>query len=325
MDASDNIMVSVRLMVYNNEPFIREALEGALMQKTNFKYEIVIGDDFSTDGTREILQDYSEQYPEVINLLERPVGGEYYKRRKARSHRENFLDILRNCKGKYTALLDGDDYWTDELKLQKQVDFLEGNKDYTIVAHNTYIRKRESINSRGAENRTYVLEDFIKETKVGGMTSSLLFRRSVKVSLAKTVFGENSGMDWVVCVLALKEGKMKFLSSSMGVRRIHEKGIYSSKNWLYRFRLVWATAKVVDEVTEYKYSNVILNFHVRKLFLGYLNRSNLVDKEEMIEEYKKMETSKIRLLISMLFIRSPFCRLYLRTLSKILFFKVNVA
>ncbi|MBK8683454.1 MAG: glycosyltransferase [Bacteroidetes bacterium] len=122
-------------MVYNNVLYIKQALDGILMQILNGSYEIVIGDDFSDDGTFEIIKQYELKYPHLIKVLERNIGDEYYQRRVKGNHLINFIDILNNCKGKYIALLDGDDYWIDPYKLQKQVDLLENNKRYSIVAH----------------------------------------------------------------------------------------------------------------------------------------------------------------------------------------------
>jgi glycosyltransferase involved in cell wall biosynthesis len=78
----DKVLLSIRLMVYNNLPYIREALEGILMQQTNFAYEVVIGDDFSTDGTKKIIEEYQQKYPKIIRILDRPEGGEYQSNRK---------------------------------------------------------------------------------------------------------------------------------------------------------------------------------------------------------------------------------------------------
>lgn len=108
-------------MSYNLEKYIAEALDSILMQKVNFKYNIVVGEDCSTDNTRQILQEYASKYPDKFTLL---------LHKKNLGVVANFATTLKSCQGKYIALLDGDDYWTDPFKLQKQVDFLESNKDY---------------------------------------------------------------------------------------------------------------------------------------------------------------------------------------------------
>lgn len=117
-------VVSIFMMTFNHEEFISEAIEGVLMQKTNFDYEIVIGEDCSTDNTREIILSYQKKYPGKFKLLlhEKNIGAV-----------ANQMAIFQACVGKYIALCEGDDYWTDPLKLQKQVDFLEGNPEYGLV------------------------------------------------------------------------------------------------------------------------------------------------------------------------------------------------
>ncbi len=120
-----DIMVSVGMTCYNQEKFVARAIESVLMQKVNFRYELVIAEDCSTDRTREIVKEYAEKWPHIIRLIlqEHNVG------LKAQS-----LQLKKELKGKYRAHIEGDDYWLDENKLQKQVDFLEENKEYVAVS-----------------------------------------------------------------------------------------------------------------------------------------------------------------------------------------------
>tara|TARA_B110000263_G_scaffold248079_1_gene262217 strand:+ start:563 stop:1498 length:936 start_codon:yes stop_codon:yes gene_type:complete len=112
------------MLAYNQKKFIAQAIEGVLVQKTDFRFELVIGEDSSTDGTREIVHKYQKNYPKQIKVItsENNVG-----------IRDNELRTLEACTGKYVAFCEGDDYWIDIHKLQKQVDFLEGNPDYGLV------------------------------------------------------------------------------------------------------------------------------------------------------------------------------------------------
>ena len=120
--------VSVKMITYNHAPFIRQAIEGVLRQKTSFPIELVIGEDCSTDGTREIVFEYQRKYPDIIRVItsDKNVGA-----------RPNSLRAEKACRGTYVAFCEGDDYWTDPYKLQKQVDFLENNPDYALV-HSEY-------------------------------------------------------------------------------------------------------------------------------------------------------------------------------------------
>ena len=122
-------------MTYNHGEFIKEAMNGIMMQETSFPIEVVVGDDFSTDNTLNIIREFSNTENIDIHILDRPRGEDYDLKRQELGRLYNFQNIIENCKGKYIAILDGDDYWTDPLKLQKQVDFLENNKAYSIITH----------------------------------------------------------------------------------------------------------------------------------------------------------------------------------------------
>ncbi len=123
-------LVSICTLAYNHEPYIRECLDGFLMQKTDFKFEVLIHDDASTDNTAKIIREYQEKYPDIIKPIYQ-TENQYWKN----------IGISRTyqyprAKGKYIALCEGDDYWTDPYKLQKQVDFLEEHPDFSMCFHN---------------------------------------------------------------------------------------------------------------------------------------------------------------------------------------------
>lgn len=117
-------LVSVKMLTYNHAPYIAQAIEGVLMQKTDFPFELVIGEDCSTDGTREIVFDYARRYPEIIHLVtsEKNVGAA-----------QNSARVNAALRGKYIAWCEGDDYWTSPEKLQKQIAFLENHPDHGMV------------------------------------------------------------------------------------------------------------------------------------------------------------------------------------------------
>lgn len=121
------LLVSISCITYNHAPYIRQCLDGFLMQKTDFAFEILIHDDCSTDGTAEIIKEYESQYPDII----KPLYEEENQWIKGR--RGSTVFNFPRAKGKYIAMCEGDDYWTDPLKLQKQVDFLEKHKDYVMT------------------------------------------------------------------------------------------------------------------------------------------------------------------------------------------------
>lgn len=123
------VIVSIRCLAYNHEPYIRECLEGFVMQQTNFRFEAIVHDDASTDGTADIIREYAEKYPDIIKPIFE-TENQYSK------HDGSLGRIMRvACTGKYIAMCEGDDYWTDPLKLQKQVDFMEEHEDYSLCCH----------------------------------------------------------------------------------------------------------------------------------------------------------------------------------------------
>lgn len=124
--AINEIKVSVVMPSYNHERYIRKALDSVIMQRTNFRYEILVGDDASQDGTAEILKEYSLAYPDILRIFlrERNLGAS-----------RNVYELMTQARGEYIASLDGDDFWTDETKLQRQVDFLESNPGFIGCAH----------------------------------------------------------------------------------------------------------------------------------------------------------------------------------------------
>ncbi len=119
------LKVSIATVTYNHEAYLKKTLDSFLAQKTNFQYEIVIGEDCSTDRTRDVFYKYQNKYPEKIHVItsEKNVGSQ-----------KNALRTINACIGKYIAMCEGDDYWTDPYKLQKQVDFLEENSEYGLIS-----------------------------------------------------------------------------------------------------------------------------------------------------------------------------------------------
>ena len=133
----EDVLVSVRMVTYNQEKYIAEAIESVLRQKVNFRYELIIGEDASTDGTAAIVDRYQSEYPDIIRV---------FHRKKNLGMLENNKRVMRACRGKYVAALAGDDYWVYQYKLQKQVDYLEEHDDVTGTAHNVY-----SVDDEGRE------------------------------------------------------------------------------------------------------------------------------------------------------------------------------
>ena len=121
---SKNPLVSVKMITYNHEPYIAQAIDGVLMQETDFPIELIIGEDCSTDRTREIVLEYQKKHPDIIRVITSDKNVGMHKN----AHRTE-----KACRGKYIAFCEGDDYWIDPLKLQHHVEFLKKNQDYGMV------------------------------------------------------------------------------------------------------------------------------------------------------------------------------------------------
>lgn len=219
-------LVSICCLVYNHEPFLRECFEGFVMQKTTFPIEVLVHDDASTDHSVDIIREYTEKYPDIFKP--------YYQTENQYSKGKGFVGLQINferAQGKYIAMCEGDDYWTDPLKLQKQVDFLEENEDFALCFHNVRIWK---------QNEQTMVDDFITrdvptETDIYDLakgnyihTPSVVFRRSRMLyeeysKLNGIVFG-----DYPLWLLASQYGKIYKFQESFAVYR-YGIGVFTSK------------------------------------------------------------------------------------------------
>lgn len=191
-------MVSVFMLTYNQKDFIAQAIDGVLMQETNFPVTLVIGEDYSTDGTREICMDYEKKFPDKIKLIlnEKNLG-----------LGANYVKTLCSCDEKYVAICDGDDYWTDPKKLQKQVDFLENNPGFDIVfTNNENLYPSGKIDIRDT-NKIPAVSSFVDIVQGNYIASvTVIFRHqplpeSMKEWMKKLPYG-----DWPTYLWILKDG-----------------------------------------------------------------------------------------------------------------------
>ena len=215
--------VSIVTITYNHSKYISQAIESFLMQNTNFEFEVIIADDASTDNNQEIIREYQKKYPKIIKpiLREENIGMNY-----------NFVDAVNQCKGKYIALCEGDDYWTDPLKLQKQVDFLEANEDYGLVYSDIDV-----IDSEGR-----IIDDSVFYTKISSRfcsgnifeelivgnfvpTPSVCIRKVVLDDFFNRFKGEKYTIDYRLWLHASTLGKVKYLSENMCIYRDHNQGL----------------------------------------------------------------------------------------------------
>ncbi len=223
-------LVSVCVQTYQHVNFIKDCLEGILMQKTTFDYEILLGEDESTDGTREICLEYAEKYPVKIRLfLHRREN--VIKINGNPTGRFNLFYNFSKAFGKYIALCEGDDYWTDPYKLQKQVDFLEANSDYGLVCSNYHsiIKSNEIINDYltvkyeyGVETDIAMNDYILKRFQIRTLTVIFKndFFNKFLVEIPNDIYTNAGGGDFPLWIYILSKTKVRYFPYSTGVYRI---------------------------------------------------------------------------------------------------------
>lgn len=222
-------LVSVCCITYNQEKFIRQAVDSFLMQQTNFPIEIIIHDDASTDNTTKIVREYQEKYPHLIKVI-------FQTENQYSLRRFGFLsDLFNSAKGKYIALCEGDDYWTDPLKLQKQVDFLEANRDYVMCFHSSkniderYIKAESNHIDCAEMYKSYTQDEMIEDRNALIPTASVCFRK--KHLILPQEFNSCFNADTFIFSILGCSGAAKYLSDiKPSIYRLHSDGVWSSIN-----------------------------------------------------------------------------------------------
>jgi glycosyltransferase involved in cell wall biosynthesis len=254
---TSQILCSVACTTYNHENFIEDAITGFLMQETDFPFEVIIHDDASTDRTPEILRKYWQLYPTII----RPVLQEENQRAKGI---KNSPVVYSLCKGKYIARCEGDDYWTDPLKLQKQVDFLEKNEDFSLCFSRVGICKKDKIDPDEHKNyyrkimkdRTdFTVDDILRINFIG--TCSVVFRKTNVQNYPdwtkKVPFG-----DWPQHFLNATHGKIRYIDELMAVYRVHSGGVWSKTKQAVKMRGLLSFYYLVSKHYNNKYDAIII-------------------------------------------------------------------
>ena len=214
-DNNQPLMVTIRCIAYNQEKYIRDCLEGFVMQKTNFRFEAIVHDDASTDGTAAIIKEYAEKFPDIIKpILE--TENQYSK------HDGSLQKIMdKACNGKYVAYCEGDDYWIDPLKLQKQVDFMENHPDFSLCGTNGLILWEEQIQRPSYFNNELQSKEVSFREVISKWyfpTAGLLCRKEVLESYPEWTYKIYSG-DLTLVLMAAYLGKIYYLSDYTCVYR----------------------------------------------------------------------------------------------------------
>jgi glycosyltransferase involved in cell wall biosynthesis len=239
--------VSVVMVTYNQEAYIGQAIEGVLMQQTDFPVELVIGEDCSTDGTRAIIEQFQTKYPDRIRAAFRDtnLGGA-----------ENFRQAYDDATGEYIALCEGDDYWTDPLKLQKQVTFLDAHPEYSFSFHNVNVLDQATGTTRhhlapGTMQSRYTVANLFSGNFI--QSCSVVYRRCNLPALPEWLQKLPIG-DWPIHMLHAEHGPIHYQDEIMGVYRILSSGAWANRSAAYRIERSITTALLFNAALDGKYS-----------------------------------------------------------------------
>ncbi|MDO4574089.1 MAG: glycosyltransferase [Planctomycetia bacterium] len=269
--------LSILCITYNHAAFIRQALDGFVMQQTNFPFEVLIHDDASTDGTADIIREYEEKYPDII----KPV----YQKENQWSQGVAISKTFQfpRIQGMYVAMCEGDDYWTDPRKLQKQVDFLDAHPDYTVCFHPVEVQwekdpeKKEIFPTpdKRFNKTTLDVEDLIQHNFI--QTNSVVYRWVFpeKEHLEDYPVGILPG-DWYLHLVHAKHGKIGFLEDVMGVYRRHPGGMWQGNNYLRHGDKHYHFFEAADKLLEGKY-HALYEKKKREYWLEMLRFSVMLD------------------------------------------------
>lgn len=272
----DQILVSVIMITFGHEKYIEQAIESILNQKTNFLYEVIISDDNSPDNTESIINKIIKENPNGAKI-------NYKKHISNKGMNENYFWSVTKCKGELIAVCEGDDYWTDPLKLQKQVDFLKKNKDYSMVFTPAH-KKFESSNKPNVIRNKYYnyntdkfkLENILK---LGGgfyPTCSSVYRKNIyDITNAHKFMTLHSTGDYPIAILAAIKGKIGYIDDVTSVYRVQHKSV---SNKLFK-----TCEECVKEV-KIKYNKNIkfLNFLFNEIKISRKLEKELLSKENYI-------------------------------------------
>jgi len=265
--------ISVVITTYNQESFISKCIESILMQQGDFLLEVVIGDDHSTDGTRKIIERYQQKNPNIIKVISGPenIGMQ-----------QNLKRCLDYCSGDYVAVCEGDDYWTDPGKLNKQMRFLDANPDCSMCFNSILLFIEKDGNSFQHIEHKYLTkgrfstEDLIASNFIGNF-SCCMYRTSVISKLPEKLF-QIKFADWLFNLCCSQFGPIGYLSEMMSVYRIHEKGVWSRKTLSQQNKAILRSLSKFDLLSNHRFSETIRKNknQIRKDTIPYTSADLLV-------------------------------------------------
>ena len=255
-------LISVVMITYRHEKYIQKAIEGVFLQKTNFPIEFIIANDNSPDNTDNIIKQIIKNTPDNVQVR-------YTKHEVNKGMNPNFTWALKQAKGKYIAICDGDDYWIDENKLQKQVDFLEQNPNYAICCHNVYFLNGETISPQSPYDKentqdTYTLDDLASKNMIP--TLSAVFY-NLNMNFPDWYYSSPMG-DYPLFLWTAKNGKIKYFKEKMGVYR-QNTGVWSGKQKDYT-KIISVFENLLPDFENFPTTKKLLKKHKNKYIKLYL-------------------------------------------------------
>ena len=255
-------LVSIIMITYGHEKYIQKAIEGVFLQKTNFPIEFIIANDNSPDNTDNIIKQIIKNTPDNVQVR-------YTKHEVNKGMNPNFTWALKQAKGKYIAICDGDDYWIDENKLQKQVDLLEQNPNYAICCHNVYFLNGETISPQSPYDKentqdTYTLDDLASKNMIP--TLSVVFH-NLNINFPDWYYSSPMG-DYPLFLWTAKSGKIKYFKEKMGVYR-QNTGVWSGKQKDYT-KIISVFENLLPDFENFPTTKKLLKKHKNKYIKLYL-------------------------------------------------------
>lgn len=275
-------LVSVAIPTYNHGPYIEQCIKSILSQRTNFPFEVCIGEDSSNDKTREVCLRLAEEHPNIIRLHLRDRKDVIFMHGRP-TGRFNFIETLKSCRGKYIAICDGDDFWLHPEKLQKQHDFLESNAKIALCHANMQVFYQESgknhdgyvprkikkkakklrSNFRTLPPRRYGINDLAKGNKIN--MPSVFFRNWLLDHPVPDFMWTAGAGDWALHMNTARFGKIGFMNETLALYRVHKGGIWSGTNFLTQRLIDISTAvELLKSPMFSRKTRTILNRYVKR-------------------------------------------------------------
>lgn len=285
-------LVSIICISYNQDQYLAQTLDSFLMQKTNFSFEVIVHDDASVDNTRKILRGYVNKYPDIIKVI-------YAKSNRFSKKDYSFIsELFKIAKGKYIAMCEGDDYWTDNNKLQLQVDYLEKYKSHAMCFHPISIKfensKEDNLYPKKKYWKMMTLEDIIKENFIP--TNSVMYRKQDYSDLSTTTLPS----DWYLHAYHANFGSIGFINRNMAVYRRNDNGVWwdsinnQKRFWLTNHSsLIGLHEKFLTMFEGKENIEAIVKNNIYFVIQNALIHSNIEEKELIVNDYFRYITGFI--------------------------------